>query len=212
MPNIKKHFLVPGTKIGRLTLVESRKTPNGEKWICVCDCGKQTEVFRTNLTKKNTTSCGCFNREVAVERFTTHGCGGPDKTSEYRTWYAMKGRCHTETDQSYGRYGARGIYVSKSWRNSFEAFLADMGERPTPQHSIERIDNNGPYRKDNCYWATKTEQANNRRNNIVITRNGITKTLSEWCRELGLKYQTIRRRIKTMGWDAERALTAPKYG
>lgn len=119
----------------------------------------------------------------------------------------MISRCTKPTDRAYSRYGGRGITVCDSWLR-FANFLADMGERPADM-TLERIDNNLGYVPDNCRWATYKEQNNNRRDNRFITLNGETKTMAQWCEQLGLPQKTISQRINGYGWSPERALTEP---
>lgn len=133
-----------------------------------------------------------------------HGGKG---TSEYRSWMQMRSRCNSPTNPGFHRYGGRGITVCSRW-NSFKNFRADMGAKPTPKHSLDRIDNDGPYSPENCRWATDTEQMNNRSNCLRFEFNGKIQTLSEWARELNRDYFAIRARIR-LGWDIERALTTP---
>jgi len=116
----------------------------------------------------------------------------------------MLGRCHNPTDNSWARYGGRGIVVCERWRESFLNFAEDMGERP-PSHSIDRIDNNGNYEPKNCRWATKKEQCNNTRSNRVLVLDGKAKTMTQWAEELGLSRETIRGRLRR-GATVERAL------
>lgn len=128
-------------------------------------------------------------------------------TSEYRVWLSMRGRCQNVRNRQWGDYGGRGITVCERW-NSFKAFLDDMGRRPSLNHSIDRIDNNGGYEPGNCRWATSREQNLNTRRNIMVTAWGETKPLSVWCESLGLRYMTVRGRIRSYGWDPEMALAA----
>lgn len=116
-----------------------------------------------------------------------------ENNREYFIYYAIKSRCQNPKAACFANYGGRGITVE--WQN-FKEFYGDMGPRPSPKHTIERIDNTGPYSKENCRWATRTEQAHNKRNNRNITRNGKTQTLTEWARETGVSRDTIRARIK----------------
>lgn len=118
-------------------------------------------------------------------------------------------RCHTPTNTGYYKYGARGIQVCERWRNSFAAFFADMGEPPTNEHSLDRLDNNGNYEPGNCKWSTRREQCANRRNSWLITYNGETLPAAEWARRCGVGPMTIQYRIKKAGWPLDRAL-APK--
>lgn len=121
----------------------------------------------------------------------------------------MRRRCYDKGYTEYPRYGARGITVCDEWRDSFERFVADMGQKPSPAHSLERRDNNGPYAKWNCYWATASEQANNRRNNTLVTLQGKSQTLTQWEREIGIKHHTVMTRMGKRGWAVERALLTP---
>lgn len=167
-------------------------------WLCQCDCGKQVTCFTVNLTRNHSTSCGCYSREKAKQRATKHG--ESHSAPEYVAWYEMQKRCLDEKNHKYSIYGARGITICDRWLNSYENFLADMGRRPSPKHSLDRIDVNGNYEPSNCRWASVKEQANNRRDNIHITWNGVTKTLSQWAESTGIKYATIRWRFHA-GWS-----------
>lgn len=161
------------------------------QWRCACDCGGSAIVSTSNFSRQK--SCGCLKSEVTTNRNFKHGKSG---TSEYKIWRKMLGRCHCRSSAGYARYGGRGISVCKRWRSSFVAFLEDMGARPTPRHSIERLNNDRGYTPKNCVWATQREQCNNRRDNILITRGGRTRTLKQWTDELGLKYNTVYMRLR----------------
>jgi hypothetical protein len=121
----------------------------------------------------------------------------------------MRVRCGTPDHHSYDRYGGRGITVCERWASSFRAFYEDMGSRPTPDHQLERIDNDGPYSPENCRWASRIEQCNNRSDNRLITWRGETRTLSEWSRVTGIKMHTIAARLDRLNWDVERSLSTP---
>lgn len=171
-------------------------------WFCKCDCGSAATVLANNLVKGNTTSCGCKSSRVTLkDRVTTHGMTG---SPAYKSWQAMKDRCYRESHIEYKRYGAVGIQVCKRWRNSFENFLQDMGERPDGM-SLERKDSSKNYSPSNCKWADAYEQANNRSNNRLITCNGVTQTLAQWSRQIDIGATTISLRIKR-GWSVEQAL------
>jgi hypothetical protein len=123
-------------------------------------------------------------------------------------WYTMIKRCHNPSADVYNRYGGRGIVVCERWRNSLDAFLEDMGPRPTSSHSLDRRENDGPYSPDNCRWATWSEQARNRRNNVLVTAFGVTRCLTEWAEVTGIKRAAIERRLQR-GWAPERAVSEP---
>lgn len=122
----------------------------------------------------------------------------------------MINRCMNERDPDYPQWGGRGITIDPHWlgERGFENFLKDMGKRPSPEMSLDRSKNDGPYTKSNCRWATKKEQANNRRSNTLITAHGQTQTLGEWATATGIKRATITERIRN-GWRPDRAVTTP---
>ena len=151
-----------GVVFNRWTVVaEAERDKFGNRrFHCKCMCGASREVPIANLTSSKSKSCGCLNRELAGKLFKTHG---KSKTREYRIWAGMISRCHDVNSSSYSRYGGRGIFVCSRWRNSFENFLSDMGERPSPSHSIDRINNEKGYSPENCRWADPFQQARNKR-------------------------------------------------
>lgn len=157
-------------------------------WVVRCDCDPNGErtwaVAGANLRCGLVQSCGCLHREKASQASRVHG---ETRTSEHGVWQAMITRCENPNVQGFENYGGRGIRVCDRWRNDFAAFLADMGRRPSPTHSIDRIDVNGNYEPSNCRWATKKEQARNKRNNRLITINGETRCVAEWAERLGCK-------------------------
>ena len=117
----------------------------------------------------------------------------------------MRRRCSEPTDPDYPNYVERGITVCQQWAKSYEQFAADMGPLPSPEHTLERRDVNGNYSPDNCYWALRDVQNNNKRNNVVLELDGKRLTLSQWARELGVNYSTLRKRIQ-MGWSDRETL------
>lgn len=159
-------------------------------WLCLCDCGVTKPVHSYSLRNGDTKSCGCLRREVLSN--VRHRLAG---TPIHQVWVRMKQRCHNPNNKSFKHYGARGIRVCERWTSSFENFLADMGERPSNRHSIDRIDNDGDYTPENCRWATLKQQANNTRRNRKIEHNGVTKNLNQWASELGMSRATLESRI-----------------
>lgn len=199
-----------GEKFGRLVVIKRiGKDKSGNIiWLCRCDCKTEKIIRGASLKNKTTRSCGCLNKEKIIERQTKHGHWTSGKASKsYNAWSHIKQRCTNISDPSYHRYGGRHISICKRWLK-FENFLDDMGEPPTRDHSIDRIDNNGNYCKDNCRWATSEQQARNRRNNKLITCNGKTQLLIEWAKETRISHTVILWRIKR-GWSIDRAITTP---
>lgn len=117
-----------------------------------------------------------------------------------------KQRCYNKNTRDYRRYGARGVTICDRWLDNFDNFLADMGIRP-PNHTLERVDNNGPYSPENCIWASRKAQGLNKENTLKITYNGETKTIREWADATGIDYWTLKARVKRLGYSAEEALT-----
>lgn len=153
-----------GRKFDRLTVLRELpdRGPGGViRWVCLCECGEETTAQANNLRSGNTRSCGCLGRESSVINGKANKKHGYAHTRTYQSWRAMKKRCYLPQNPSYARYGGRGIRVCKRWFYSFEAFLADMGERP-PGTSLDRINNDDHYKPSNCRWATPKEQSANR--------------------------------------------------
>jgi hypothetical protein len=155
---------------------------------------------------------GLSDREVIgkpIRSRERHGEAGKDKSAEYRAWYSMTQRCYNKNFRFYPDYGGRGITVCERWRHSFTAFLEDMGRKPTSKHTLERKENDGNYEPGNVRWATRTEQARNRRSSLLYTIGGVTKSLPEWCEQYGINWDCVWQRLKVLGWDIEKALTTP---
>lgn len=166
--------------------------------ICRCKCGKIKTTQLSGVLNHSVKSCGCHSAKIASERAKINNKKhGKYKTPEYNIWCSMKKRCLNETNKSFSDYGGRGITICEDWKNSFEKFITDMGQRPSSLYSIDRIDNNKGYSKDNCRWATKTEQCRNVRNNVNFEYNNEVKCLAEWCNILSLsRYKCINFLIK----------------
>ena len=197
---------ITGQRFGRLLVLErvGLSKSRSARWLCRCDCGTEKEVDGPNLRRGLTTSCGCYGHYIIGAATRTHGRTG---SKVHYAWCSMRRRCEDEGNPKYPIYGGRGIKVCDQWQ-SFENFYADMGEPPSPAHSIDRIDVNGNYEPDNCRWATAKEQANNQRPNHKITYNGETHGITEWSRRLGIHHVTLVNRIQR-GWPLERAMAGP---
>jgi hypothetical protein len=152
-----------GERFGRLRVIGRSPENNAQRralWECVCDCGNTTVLPRKDLTTGNTRSCGCFARDWTVEKHTVHG---RSRTPEYHAWKNMRQRCLNPNHPNYHHYGGRGVTICDQWLDSFAAFLADVGERPAPGLSLDRIDNDGNYEPGNVRWATQSQQIRNQR-------------------------------------------------
>lgn len=194
-----------GQRFGRLIVKSfSRAKQNEVTAHCDCDCGKTVVTRFTYLTNGHTKSCGCLSAKNSSERRKTHG---KSRTAEYISWTAMIGRCLNQNNHAYDKYGGRGIYVCGRWRHSFPRFLADMGSRPSPSHSLDRINNNGPYSPSNCRWATPTQQNRNKRMNVVLDFDGRKMVLKEWADYVGVNYKTASAR-RRKGWSLQRIMAS----
>lgn len=180
----------------------------GQAWFwCLCECGVEKAVARGALRGGKSVSYGCRRRSLLGARGTTHGharCG--KRTPEYEAWKHMIHRCEAPNDRRWVDYGGRGIRVCSKWRASYVAFLADVGPRPSPKHSLDRIDVNGPYEPGNVRWASRVQQMRNTRRNRFLECNGERATLSEWAERTGIKRATIAYRIDRLGWPTDQAL------
>lgn len=176
-------------------------------WLCVCDCGGFTRANAATLRRGESKSCGCLRDEKLSKHRYKHG---QTNIPEYGVWGGMRNRCNNPNHPKFAQYGGRGINVCDRW-DDFANFLADMGERPSPRHSIERIDNNGDYTPENCKWGTLIEQMNNQQKTLMIDYQDRTQSLSIWCRELNIPRYRTYKRIYIRGWDIERAFTEPQH-
>lgn len=196
-----------GQKVGHLTLLQSEVRKEVRHWHCRCDCGRLTTKRASCIRRSPLPSCGCKTPGLISKAARKHGMTVGRRTPEYSSWVHMNRRCNSPSNTCYKNYGRRGITICERWQ-SFENFLADMGNAPSPKHTLDRINVNGNYEPSNCRWATKLEQDNNKRGNVRLTLNGRTMTIAQWNRELGMSTATVQTRLKR-GWTVEEALTIP---
>lgn len=204
-PTHRRFRDLEGIKFGRLTVLSyAGAIGHNQAWIAVCECGTERSFRASGLIAGTTKSCGCLKKDLHKNHFVKHG---DYKSAEYSTWIKINERCRNKNWKRFKDYGGRGIVVCERWR-SYENFLKDMGRKPSPKHSIDRIDNNGNYEPSNCKWATPKEQNRNTRRNVNLTYGSETKCIAEWAEQFGINPGTLRRRIKS-GWSVERALKDP---
>ncbi len=188
-----------GRRFARL-LVIRRASNRGcnTYWLCQCDCGNRIEVAGQHLKLGKTLSCKCL-----WENRTKHGM---HQTREYRAWIDAKARCSNTKWPGYKHWGGRSITVCDGWKNDFEAFFRDMGLCPEGYELDRYPDNDGNYEPGNCRWVSHKENNRNKRTNRLITFNGETKTLAEWCEQVGIKDSTLQARLDIWHWPIEKAL------
>ncbi len=202
-----------GRTCGRLTVVKFGETRRAHRyWDCLCSCGRIARVSASRINTGKTLSCGCLRAETTVRRNqerTRHGhTTGYGSSPEYVAWRSMRARCYYASNIDYSSYGGRGITVCERWQ-TFDGFLADMGHRPSPGHTLDRYpDNDGNYEPGNCRWATARQQGRNRRTNHYVTVGVESYTIAEWSERKGVSEDSIRWRLKN-GWNPERAVSQP---
>lgn len=214
--SLPKHHLA-GLRFGRLVAgeyVPSTTRAVGAGYRCECDCGKTHFVATQNLLSGATRSCGCLPNPGHTTR------DGLSKTAIYPIYASMIARCENPRTRAYRRYGGRGIRVCQRWRTSVVSFVEDIGQRPAPDLSLDRIDNDGHYSCGSCAeclangwplnvrWATATEQSRNRRIVKRLTHDGLTLTLPEWAELTGLPWKLLHQRL-SLDWSPARTLTQP---
>ncbi len=201
-----KRSELTGRRFDRLLVIGRAENDNrgNTRWRCQCDCGESTTAVGYQLKAGNKRSCGCLQRERSSETHRVHG-GGDDP--EYDVWRSMRLRC---LDKRNPNYGGRGIAVCERWQ-SYANFIADMGRRPSPKHSLDRVDNDSGYNPDNCRWATQKEQCRNTRFNRLVNYAGQKMPLVEACEQAGLPYGPVLLRLNR-GWSHDRALHTPIEG
>lgn len=219
MPKNGKLIDLTGQKFGRLTVIDRAENGKGwrVRWNCLCECGNKAVVRTESLRSGHTQSCNCLMKDINGTRIgndrRTHGAtiGRSDKAWQemsrvYRAWASMKDRICRDP-----RY--RHLAICDRWLNSYENFLADMGQAPSEKHQVDRIDNSKGYSPDNCRWVTPKENMRNTTVNRMIEWCGETKCMAEWeeklCPVLGLKTGALRTRLFVFGWSVNKAFTTP---
>jgi hypothetical protein len=200
---IKMKFTeMTGKKFGKLTVLrnDGRNRHGFIFWLCLCDCGREVSVDGYLLRIGKTKSCGCIHKSM----ITKHG---HSSEPEYYAWKGMIRRCTNPEDGGFKNYGGRGIKVCERWL-CLENFLEDMGKKPFPFSSIDRINNDKGYEPNNCRWATLEQQALNKRSNLKLTHDEKTLTITEWARELGIERMTLFARVYR-GWSVDQCLETP---
>lgn len=184
-----------------ISLEEKRALNGGYIWKCQCSCGNITSVRADSLKNGTTKSCGCLVKEIT----TTHG---QSYSVEYQTWASMKDRCSNSNSENFINYGGRGISVCDRWLNSFENFYNDIGDRPSDDHSIDRINNDGNYEPGNCKWSTSEEQNNNTSRNKFYNYNGKNYSIEQLSKEYNINENTLTTRL-SRGLTIEEAINKP---
>lgn len=198
-----KPLNIAGRRFGMLVAVEELPRLNGmRQWRLKCDCGGERVALQKSFASGGRMrSCGC-----SVRRASSHGMSN---VPEYRHWINMISRCENPSTPDYENYGGRGIRICKAWRDSFDAFFQDMGRRPSPRHSVDRIDVNGDYEAANCRWADARTQCRNMRCNHIVTFRGREMTLAEAVEHSPVTYNTVLYRLKR-NWSLEDAILRPQ--
>jgi len=187
-----------GNVYGKLTVIAfSGLRSKYAYWSCHCECGNEVDARGTGLRYGSHQSCGC----------SYYKANGLYHTAEHRAWSGLIQRCTNPKNPRFSEWGGRGISVCDRWRNSFLDFYEDMGPKPSPKHSIDRINNDGNYEPSNCRWATPRQQTLNSRHARYLTHNGETLCLADWARRTGIKRHTIAARLDKQGWSIAEALT-----
>jgi len=187
-----KRYDLTGNKYGRLVVLSrSGKNKHGQSlWLCRCDCGKEKVISSVSLKGGRSNSCGCLQKESRIKH-------GKHKTPTYNSWDSMIQRCENPKTPKYTLYGGRGIKVCDSW-HEFKNFFEDMGERPSTEYSLERVDNNGNYEPGNCKWATQIEQCRNRRS-LTNNTSGVKGVSYDKSRGKWTAYINVNRKTVSLG-------------
>lgn len=211
---VRKCSIAPiNQTFGKLTVLRyshaefrsDRKIPRTiDFWFCRCECGTE-RAFEARSLLNGVKSCGCYHPAEHGESGGVRKNGTSPRSPEFGAYVCIKQRCYNPRTKNYKDYGGRGISLCAEWLHDYPAFLAHVGRRPSSDHSLERINNNGNYEPGNVKWATQKEQMHNTRRNRYITFQGQTHCISEWAEKLGFSRVTLGRRLKE--WPLERAMT-----
>lgn len=216
IPPGKRFQDLSGQRFGRLVVLgwAGYSKPNAV-WVCKCDCGGENLVPSGNLVAGRTRSCGCLNLENLSKSGSADFCARDTKKHpEYKVWGQMIRRCHNPQTRRFEDYGGRGITVCNRWRHGedgqhgFACFMADMGSRPSPKHTIDRVNNDLGYSPQNCEWRSRTDQTRNRRNTVIVQYRDREMSLPEACELASMQYSLVKGRI-FRGTSVERALRQP---
>ncbi len=202
-----------GNRFGRLVVIADgprilRAKSSQPTSICLCDCGRKVQIFKSNLRRGTTNSCGCLQKELLAKRCTIHGqATRANHTRTYYKWCGMIKRCDNPNNPAWDDYGGRGIRVCERWK-SFPNFLADMGEAPRGL-TVGRKNNNGDYEPGNCEWQTYVVQNRNKRTNRLVVIGGVIDCVAEFSEIFNINPSTACRRMDRMGWSPEKAFSTP---
>ena len=207
-----KYMDLAGQRFGRLTVVEYvGRTRHGHVvWKCACECGGSSTPTTQSLRCGHARSCGCIASEKASKMGRAKRTHGMSKSREYAAWARAIGRCSREDDKAYRYYGGRGIRVCDEWQDSFEAFFAHIGPRPSSAHTLDRIDVNGNYEPGNVKWSTITEQLRNTTKTFWVDFRGKRMSLAEVAEVTGVPYPRIKNRLLA-GWPVDDAVFRPPW-
>jgi len=208
-----KKLDIVGNRYNRLKVLSQAPVRNQKTyWNCTCDCGNHVTVWGSALTTGQTQSCGCLQKEMASKANKVHGVS--NKTSEYRTWVNMKTRCYNENVADPDYFG-KGIKVCDRWMDEkfgFVNFISDMGKKPSPLHSIERLESDKDYEPNNCKWGTEEEQVRNKRNNVWIEYGGKRMILTDWARCFGVDQANLAASLRVKSIEVVYDFYLKKHG
>lgn len=202
----RKSIDLKNMRFGKLTAISLDHKGNGTRtyWVCKCDCGNERIVSNDHLRNGDVTDCGC------TRKHTSHWNKHLMSDSRlYSIWDLMKQRCFNVNRKEYPNYGGRGITICVEWLESKNFIDWSLNNGYADNLTLDRIDNDGDYCPENCRWVDRKTQQNNRRNNRLITYNGITKTITEWANDNGLPYYVLKKRLDILGWSFEKAISEP---